>query len=759
MTNSNKNDLIENLSGEGKSRRKFLKSSAATSGLVLGVMVTGVAGCAPEKMAGNTVSEMNLFLAIAENGDVTITAMSPEIGQGSRTAMPTIVCEELEADWDRVTIVQAGPDPRLGDQSVGGSSAIRENYDNMRRAGAVARTMLETAAANMWGVDASECKAENHVVKHTSSNKSAGFGELAIAASKLPVPDKATVTLKDKADFKLIGKALGPVDGKDIAMGKATYGIDVVVPDMRFAVMVRSPVLGGKVKSFNADAAKAVKGVEAVLEIGAPHEPPMFNSIGGIAVVANNTWTAKKAAALLEITWDASKHDGYDSAGYRKMMEAEVAKPGTVARNKGDFDAAFKGAAKTIEADYYVPHHHHMSMEAPAAVADVKVDGAEIWMPTQGPQGALGTLAAALGLEPTKVKIHVMLSGGAFGRKSKPDYAVEAALISKEIGKPVKMTWSREDDVKHGYYHACCAQSLKAGLDGDGNPVAYLHRTAFPTIGSTFAANATAPMGFETDLGLQDMPYDIPNIRAEFGSAEAHVRIGWVRSVNNINHAFAVGSFMDEIAQDGGKDSAEFLLKMLGDPREIDFASEQTNEYGNYGKDIKEYPADTGRMAGVIKKAMESSGWGKDMPADTGMGIAMHRSFLTNVACVVEVAIVDDELTIPRVWYAVDCGQAVNTDRIKAQFEGGAIFGMSVAFAEGITAEGGAVQQGNFDDYIVPRMPEAPYVHVDIIDSDELPTGVGEPPVPPFAAALTNAIFQATGKRIRSLPIGDQYKA
>lgn len=759
MTNLNENSPVENLSSDGHSRRKFLKSSAATSGLVLGVMVTGVAGCAPEKMAGNTVSEMNLFLAIAENGDVTITAMSPEIGQGARTAMPTVVCEELEADWDRVKIVQAGPDPRLGDQGVGGSSAIRENYDNMRRAGAVARTMLETAAANMWGVPVAECSAENHVVKHTASNKSAGYGELSIAASKLPVPDKATVTLKDPKDFRYIGKGLGPVDGQDIVMGKAEFSMDVVVPEMRHAIMVRSPVLGGKVKTFNADAAKAVKGVEAVLEIGGPAEPPMFNSIGGLAVVANNTWTAKKAAALLEIEWEASKHDGYESASYRKMMEDKVSKPGKAVRIKGDVDGALKSAAKTIEANYYVPHHHHMSMETPAAVADVKADGAEIWMATQGPQGALGTLSQALGLKPEQVKIHVTLTGGAFGRKSKPDYAVEAALISREIGKPVKLTFTREDDVKHGYYHACCAQSLAAGLDTNGMPTAFLHRTAFPTISSTFAPDPKEPGGFELDLGVRDMPYDIPNIQAEIAGAEAHVRIGWVRSVNNINHAFAVGSFMDEIAQESNRDSAEFLLEMLGDPRELDFASEQMNKYNNYGKDIKEYPADTGRMAGVIRKAMESSGWGKDMPAGTGMGIAMHRSFLTNVACVVEVALVDDELTIPRVWYAVDCGQAVNTDRIKAQFEGGAIFGMSVAFAEGITAEGGIVQQGNFHDYEVPRMPEAPYVHVDIIKSEALPTGVGEPPVPPFAAALTNAIFQATGKRIRSLPIGDQYQA
>ncbi len=728
-------------------RRTFLGGMFSAGALVLGARLLPMETFASVN-AADAAWTPSVYLGLETDGTVIIVAHRSEMGTGIRTGLPMVVADELEADWKRVRIEQALGDQKYGSQNTDGSCSIRDFYDAMREAGATARLMLEIAASETWNVPVGECRAQNHFVVHTSSGKKLGFGELVTAASKHSVPKKEMLKFKTPAEFRYIGKDVPMIDRDDICSGKGVFGYDAKMPGMVYASIERSPVYGGKMKSYDDKEALKVKGVQKTV-ILPPLTPPYgFKALGGVAVIGNSTWAAMKGREKLKVEWEAGENAAYDSAKYKESLLATVRKPQKAARNVGDVDAEFAKGGKTHEAEYYVPHHAHAPMEPPAAVVDFKDGKAVIYAATQNPQAVQDTVAQALGIDKKNVECHVTLLGGGFGRKSKPDYVAEAALLSKELGKPVKVAWSREDDIRFDYYHAVAAMYMKAAVDDKGKPTAWLQRCAFPSIGAMFNPATNTGQSFELGMGWTNVPFDIPNQRAENGPAQAHVRIGWLRSVANIQHAFAIHSFVDELAQLAKRDSVEYLLDVIGQPRKIDV--------GQRGAMAQKYPLETGRLRNVIELVAERSGWAKKKPGKgRALGIAAHYSFLSYVATVVEVEVDSTgKVRIPRVDIAVDAGRIINPDRVKSQFEGAAVFGTSIAMLGAITAANGEIQQTNFYDYPVARMPEAPMeTNVYIVQNDAPPAGVGEPGVPPIPPAICNAIFAATGKRIRELPI------
>jgi isoquinoline 1-oxidoreductase subunit beta len=741
------------------SRRGFLQGIVSTGALILSVRLAPEFLWADDSVsttgADHAILHPSAFVGIDSDGTVYIVAHRSEMGTSSRTSVPLILADELDADWKRVKLEQAIGDPRYGDQDTDGSHSVRSFYDVMREAGATARLMLTQAAAQQWKVPVSECQSDLHVIVHKASNRKAGYGELATAAAKLPVPKKEELQFKPKSKWRYIGKGATSYDLTDICTGKAGYGMDAHVDGMLYASVEHPPVLGGKVKSYDEKAPLLVKGVKQTVPIKPFTPPHQFQPLGGVAVIADNTWAAFQGRKKLNVAWENGPNATYNSDPYKKELQETSRKPGKVARNIGDVDAVFAKGGKIVEADYYVPMLAHAPMEPPVALADYRAGKVTIWASTQNPQAVQETVAGVLGIPKENVICHVPLLGGGFGRKSKPDYAAEAAILSKAVGRPVKVVWSREDDIKFGYYHAVSAMYMKAAVDEKGKPVAWLQRSVFPPIGSTFALNTTYGDGGDLGQGWTDLPFDIPNHRAENGSAENHVRIGWLRSVANIYHSFAAQSFADELAHTAGRDSVEYMLELIGPARIVDVKA-SAPDYDNYGESPSVFPLDTARVRRVVEIAAEKSGWGKrKLGKGTGMGIAVHRSFLTYVATVVEVEVNDQgEVKIPVVHSAVDAGLVVNPEATRAQFEGAAVFGTSIVRTGEITAKDGAIEQSNFDNYSVARMNEAPYqTNVYIVENEAPPAGVGEPGVPPFAPALCNAIFAATGKRIRELPL------
>jgi isoquinoline 1-oxidoreductase subunit beta len=741
------------------SRRSFLQSALSAGALVLSVRFVPEALWAAHAPAGSRVEQSALhpsvYLGIETDGTVHIIAHRSEMGTTSRTSLPLVLAEELDADWGRVKVQQAIGDARYGSQDTDGSHSIREFYAPMREAGASARLMLIRAAAQHWGVPEGECSTEPNVVVHKGSGKKAGYGELASAAAKLPVPTKDELKFKPASAWRYVGKGQSSCDLEDICTGKAKFGMDARMEDMLYASIEHPPVLGGKLKSYDEKAPLQVKGVKQTAVIDTFTPPHHFQPLGGIAVIADNTWSAMKGRQKLKPVWDKGPHASYNSEQFKKELQETARKPAKAARNQGDVDAVFAQGGKILEAEYYVPHLAHASMEPPVALADYRDGKVTVWASTQNPQGVQEVIAEKLGVPKDAVTCHVPLLGGGFGRKSKPDFAAEAAILSKKVGRPVKVVWSREDDIRFDYYHTVSAMYMKAALGADGMPTAWLQRSVFPSIGTTFNVDGTAAGAGELQQGWTDLPFDIPNLRAENTGAAAHVRIGWLRSVANIYHAFAVQSFANECAHAVGRDPVDYLLALIGPARTVDI-KKSVPDYPNYGGSLEAYPIDTARHRRVIELAAEKSGWGKKkLGKGQGMGIAVHRSFLTYVATVVQVEVNDQgELRIPQVDTAVDAGLVVNPEATRNQFEGAAVFGNSLARFGEITVTDGAVDQSNFDSYPVSRMNEAPYkTNVHIIESSAPPAGVGEPGVPPFAPALCNAIFAATGKRVRELPL------
>ena len=725
------------------SRRNFLGVS--------GVFVLGAAlpGCAPTpqpKPLATGSLEPGLFLALDADGAVRITSHRSEMGQGIRTALAQIVADELDADWSRVQVEQADGDKKYGDQNTDGSRSILLNYDRLRAAGASARLMLRQAAANHWQVPVEEVQAENHEVFHAASGQRLGYGDLAGEAAKLPVPDQPP--LKQNAEHRFIGRKAVHVDAADIARGKGTFGADFTLPNMATAVVVRCPWLGGGVKNIaNPPAADEPGFVGIEVLDPAPSAGPVFSPLGGAAVIAEDTYTAIRIARGLEIEWTESPNHAFDSDALGGALREALTAPGTPVPNseKGDVDAAFAAGGTELSAVYETPFLAHAPMEPPVAVANVTAERCEVNAPVQDPQSARDLIAGWLGVEVENVRVTPTLLGGAFGRKSKPDFALEAVELSKRLQRPVRVQWLREDDIRHDYFHASSAQYHRAVVDERGHPTAWLQRTAFPSITTVFAAQASMPAEWELEMGFSNLPYRVPNQRMESAGVRPGVRVGWLRSVCNIFHAFSANIFADEMAAAAGRDPIEHRLEILADDGLLSVPGMQPPP----GHEL-----DIGRLRHVIERVRELSDWQRPRPAGTGLGFAVHHSFRSYVATVLEASMADGRPKVSNAYVVLDCGTHINSDTCIAQMEGAVVFGLSLALYGNIGMKEGAVVQSNFHDYPMLRIGETPATTVELVPAqDRLPAGVGEPGVPPVAPALVNALFAATGTRHRRLPI------
>lgn len=709
------------------SRRAFLaRSAVAGGGLLLGLSLPPVVrrvfaqeaapAAAPPKIIPNA------FIRIAPDDTVTIFLKHSEMGQGISTSLPMAVAEELECDWQNVRCEHAPADlvyahTAFGVQMTGGSTSTWESFDQLRTAGAAAREMLIAAAAAQWGVPARECRAENGFVVH--GWRRARFGELATAAAELPVPEAPK--LKDPKDWKLLGRPMHRLDNPEKTTGRAEFGIDVRRPGLLTALVARSPVFGGKVRSFNAGKAKAVPGVVDVVEIPS-----------GVAVLAEHFWAARLGRNALEIDWDAGSMAGHSTAAQLEDFRKRVKTPGAVAVAKGSVEKAFSRAAQELEAEYEVPYLAHAMMEPLNCTAEIKDGSCEIWTGTQFQTGDQAAAAQIAGLKPEQVKVHTTFLGGGFGRRANPrsDFVVEAVHLAKATGRPVKVVWTREDDIRGGYYRPMWVSRLRAGLDSAGKPVAWTHTIVGQSIlgGTPFAAMIKNGIDETSTEGAANSPYlaSIADHQVDLHSPEIPVPVLWWRSVGHSHTAFVVESFIDELAHAAKKDPVAFRRELL--------------------------PADS-RHRRVLDAAVEAFGWGKPLPAGHAAGIAVHESFGSFVAQIAEISVEQERIRVHRVVCAIDCGPVVNPDGVEAQMQSGIVYGLSAALYGEITLREGRVEQSNFHDYPVLRMDEMPRVEVRIVPSNDRMGGAGEPGTPPIAPAVANALFALTGKRLRRLPL------
>lgn len=710
------------------SRRDFLKAGATIGGgLILGFSLPDHLAFGQASGHSGGSSMLNAFIRISSDETITIIVNHSEMGQGVYTSLPMLVAEELECDWSKIVVEASPVDPaynhtQWGIQGTGGSTSVSSEWERLRKVGASAREMLIAAAADMWTVDKSSCRAENGKVVH-SSGKSMTYGQLATKAANMPVPKE--IQLKDPSKFKIIGKPVKRLDTPEKTNGKGVFGIDVKLPEMLTAVVARPPVFGGKAKSFNADKAKAVLGVKEVVQVPS-----------GVAVVASGFWPAKIGRDALEIVWDEGPNATLSTQGMREQYASLSKTPGTVARKDGDPQQALQKAAKVLSTQYEVPYLTHATMEPLNCVVDLRADSCEIWTGTQFETADRNAAAQAAGLKPEQVKIHRTLLGGGFGRRANPqsDFVVQAVHVAKAAKCPVKVIWTREDDMKGGWYRPMWYDQISGGLDADGNIVGWHQTIVGQSIiaGTPFEGAMVSADGVdETSVeGAREIPYDIPNILVDLHTTKIGVPVQWWRSVGHSHTAFVVESFMDELAQAAGEDPYEFRRNLL---------------------------AKQPRHRAVLELAAEKAGWSSSVAEGRGRGIALHKSFGSFVAYVAEVSVSSaGQVRVHRVVCAVDCGRVVNPNTIEAQMEGGIVFGLTAAMYGAITLKDGRVQQSNFNNYQMLAMDEMPKVEVHIVSSQEAPTGVGEPGVPPIAPAVGNAIFALTGKRIRRLPISSE---
>ena len=740
----------------GIDRRQFLKCGlSAAGGMLLGITLPGIDARRAQASGETGGANLGFFLQIERDGAVIIGSPQPEMGQGVKTSLPMLIAEELDVAWDQVRVEQMPLGLKLDEegklawlhvgQGAGGSTSISLAWQPLREAGATARRQLIQAAAQRWGVPAKECTTTPGRVQHTGSGRSFGYGELAAEAAAIPVPVEPPV-LKSRDQYRIIGQPTPVVDARDIVTGAAVYGIDASLPGQVYAVVARCPWLDGTVQSVDDTAARKVPGVLDVvpMEGPAPGEPYTVLA-SGVAVVADSTWAAMRGRKALDIRWHHGPHSDESTASLRGQMERALEGEGQVVLDDGDFPAAMAAAEHTYEADYFTPFASHAPLEPQCCVVHVREDGADVIGPVQMPSSASRMVNKLTGLDRLAINVHMTRLGGGFGRRLTVDYVAEATLISMAVKKPVKLQWTREDDLQHDFYRPSGLHRLSAGTDARGNISAWTQRLASASKYYR-RPNVAEDKMWEAELYPDDLPrHLVPNLRLEYHSMQSGVPRGSWRAPAHYANAFAVQSFIDELAHRAGVDPLQYRLQMLGEARVLD--------YSGHGGPL----FDTGRLAGVLRLAADKAGWGEPPPKGRGRGIAGHFTFGGYAAFVVDVSIDGTKLTVDRVIGAVDCGLAVNPNHVIAQMESGVHDGLSTALRLAITVEGGQIQQRNFDRYPLAGIADAPrIVETHLVDSPHPPSGMGEPPIPPLAPALTNAIFDATGLRIRELPIGAQ---